>query len=238
MADSGDKIRTHIGDFSFGKNTPKNFDSHIGKSVPLYNMGQELIANLSSFFLVNGSIVYDLGCSTGNISKEIINYNKQIDVKVFAVDVEKKMLKKAKSKFSKTEKNKIKLVNKDLVKLKLKKSDMIISYYTLQFIKPKFRQEIFDKIYKSLNWGGAFILFEKVRGPDARFQDIFTQIYHEFKNKNGFTESQIYNKALSIRGMLEPFTSRANIDFMKRAGFKDITPILKYCSFEGFLAIK
>ena len=60
----------------------------------------------------------------------------------------------------------------------------------------------------------------------------------EFKNKNGFTEKQIYNKALSIRGMLEPFTSKANIDYMKRAGFKDITPILKYCSFEGFLAIK
>ena len=238
MSDSGDKIKTHIGNFSFGKNTPKNFDSHIGKSVPLYNMGQELIANLSSFFLVDGSKVYDLGCSTGTISKKIVNYNKKIDIKVFAVDIEKKMLKKAKSVFSRKEKKKIKLVNKDLVKLKLKKSDMIVSYYTLQFIKPKFRQDIFNKIYKSLNWGGAFILFEKVRGPDARFQDIFTQIYHEFKNKNGFTESQIYNKALSIRGMLEPFTSRANVDFMKRAGFKDITPILKYCPFEGFLAIK
>ena len=81
-------------------------------------------------------------------------------------------------------------------------------------------------------------MFEKVRCPYPRFQDIFTQIYHEFKNKNGFTESQIYNKALSIRGMLEPFTTRANIDFMKRAGFKDITPIIKYCPFEGFLAIK
>ena len=73
MSDSGDKIKTHIGNFSFGKNTPKNFDSHIGKSVPLYNMGQELIANLSSFFLVDGSKVYDLGCSTGNISKKIIS---------------------------------------------------------------------------------------------------------------------------------------------------------------------
>ena len=36
MPDSGDKIKTQIGNFSFGKNTPKNFDVHIGKSVPLY----------------------------------------------------------------------------------------------------------------------------------------------------------------------------------------------------------
>ena len=27
-----------------------------------------------------------------------------------------------------------------------------------QFIEPKFRQNVIDKIYKSLNWGGAFVL--------------------------------------------------------------------------------
>ena len=56
----------------------------------------------------------------------------------------------------------------------------------MQFIKPKVRQKVFNKIYNSLNWGGAFILFEKVRAPDARFQDITTQLYSEFKKKNGF----------------------------------------------------
>ena len=38
---------------------------------------------------------------------------------------------------------------------------MIISCYTIQFIEPKFRQNVIDKIYKSLNWGGAFVIFEK-----------------------------------------------------------------------------
>ena len=48
--------------------------------------------------------------------------------------------------------------------VKLKNSDLIACYYTIQFIKPKYRQKIFNKVYKSLNWGGAFLLFEKVRG--------------------------------------------------------------------------
>ena len=48
----------------------------------------------------------------------------------------------------------------------------------------------------------------------------------------------IYNKSLSLRSTLEPFSSNANKDFLKRAGFKDIMTIQKYCSFEGFLAIK
>ena len=38
------------------------------------------------------------------------------------------------------------------------------------------RQKLFDKIFDSLIWGGDFLFFEKVRAPDARFQDITTSI--------------------------------------------------------------
>ena len=83
--------------------------------------------------------------------------------------------------------NNVDFKHKDILKFKFKVSNLIISYYTIHFIDPKNRQDLFDKIYDSLNWGGGFILFEKVRGPDARFQDIFTQIYHEFKHDQGFS---------------------------------------------------
>ena len=216
----------------------KNFEKHVEKSVPFYNEGHNLICKLSSFFLVNKSKIYDLGCSTGKLLRDISDYNKDLDIKLCGLDAEAKMIKHSKKLLNKNSKKRISFKKSDLLNLKLQKSDFITSYYTIQFVKPKFRQKIFDKIYKSLNHGGAFVLFEKVRGPDARFQDIFNQIYHEFKFDKGFSKEQIYNKATSIRGVLEPFTSKANIDYMKRAGFEDITPILKYCNFEGFLAIK
>ena len=146
------------------------------------------------------------------------------------------MITQAKKKIKKNKKISLKV--SDLKKLKLKKSDLIMSYYTIQFVKPKFRQKIFNDIYNALNWGGAFIIFEKTRGPDARFQDILNQIYSEYKKDIGYNEKQIYEKSLSIRGYLEPFTSKANIDYLKRAGFKDIMTIQKYGPFEGFLAIK
>ena len=57
---------------------------------------------------------------------------------------------------------------------------MTISCYTIQFIEPKYRQTVINKIYKSLNWGGAFIIFEKIRASDPRFQDIFSQLYPRF----------------------------------------------------------
>ena len=238
MGKVGDNIKSTVGAFSFSGNVHKNFEKHVEKSVPFYDEGHNLICKLSSFFIVNKSKVYDLGCSTGKLLRDISDYNKDLDIKLFGLDAEAKMIQHSKKLLNKNSKKRIFFKKSDLLNFKLQKSDFITSYYTIQFVKPKFRQKIFDKIYKSLNHGGAFVLFEKVRGPDARFQDIFTQIYHEFKFDRGFSKEQIYNKATSIRGVLEPFTSKANIDYMKRAGFEDITPILKYCSFEGFLAIK
>ena len=52
---------------------------------------------------------------------------------------------------------------KILRRYNFKKSDFIVSFYTVQFIRQKFRQSLINKIYKSLNWGGGFFFVEKVR---------------------------------------------------------------------------
>ena len=146
------------------------------------------------------------------------------------------MLKKARKHFKNY--NNVKIICEDLLKYKLPKSDFTVSYYTIQFIHPRYRQEIFDKIYNSLNWGGAFLLFEKVRGSDARFQDIISNIYTNFKIDKGFSPEEIFSKAESIKGVLEPFSTEGNIGLIKRAGFQDIMTIYKNVCFEGFLCIK
>lgn len=81
-------------------------------------------------------------------------------------------------------------------------------------------------------------MFEKVRYPDARFQDIMSQIYIDFKLDQGFSERDIVNKSKSLKGIMEPFSSNGNIQLLKRAGFKDIVTVFKYLNFEGFLSIK
>ena len=126
----------------------------------------------------------------------------------------------------------------DINTFEFEKSDLMISYYTIQFIHPKFRQLLIDKIYNSLNWGGAFIMFEKVRANDARFQDMLTTLYTEFKLNNGYSPEEIIAKTMSLKGVLEPFSSQANVDMLKRAGFIDILTIFKYLNFEGIVAIK
>ena len=133
---------------------------------------------------------------------------------------------------------KINFKKNKLEKLKLKKNDLTISLYTMQFVQSKYRELIYDRIFKSLNWGGAFVLFEKIRGKDVRFQDIMNFLYFDFKRNNGLSKEEISNKKLSLRSVLDPYTLKANLDFLKRAGFKDVMPICQYLSFIGLLVIK
>ena len=69
-------------------------------------------------------------------------------------------------------------------------------------------------------------------------QDILNQTYIEYKLSKGYTPDQIINKSSSLKSVLEPFSSKGNLDLLKRAGFKDTICIFKYACFEGILAIK
>jgi tRNA (cmo5U34)-methyltransferase len=237
MKKVGDNISAERSSWSFSGDVVDNFDNHVSKSVPLYFEGHTLINGLSDFFIKDDSVVYEIGCSTGSLISKVAQHSNKASAKFIGIDIEKDMINFAKKNKQKKLKN-LNFLCDDVTKLKFKMSDMIISYYTVQFIRPSLRQQLIDKIYQNLNWGGAFILFEKVRGADARFQDIFVTLYNEFKLQNGYTPDDIFAKSQSLKGVLEPFSSQANIDMLKRAGFIDICSIQKSLGFEGFLAIK
>jgi len=214
----------------------EEFDEHIARSVPLYREGHELVCQLSDFFLTNGAVVTEIGTSTGALAEKLLQHQAQSeDLRYVGIDAVESMVEKARTRISDP---RAEFVHADVVTHAFEPSSMILSYYCMQFISPHVRQEVFNKIYNSLKWGGAFILFEKVRAPDARFQDICVQIYQEYKLQKSFEPSEILHKQRSLKGVLEPFSTNGNIDLLRRAGFVDIMTVMKWVCFEGFLAIK
>jgi len=230
----GDAISADKGRWSFSGKVSKTFDEHVDRSVPFYKEGHQLIVDMQEYFLQEESVCYEIGCSTGSLTKLLSENNTNEKTKYFGIDNVKEMIEVAETKNIKN----AEFLVEDIATYKLNNSDLILSYYTIQFIKPQLRQDVIDKIYNSLNWGGGFFLFEKVRANDARFQDYLNSSYNEFKLRNNFTESEIFSKTRSLNGVLEPFSSQGNIDMLKRSGFSDIICIFKYLNFQGFLAIK
>ncbi|MDC0402617.1 methyltransferase domain-containing protein [Candidatus Pelagibacter sp.] len=154
----GQNIKADNASWTFDNDVWKNFDKHINKSIPLYLLCHKLGLEISDFFLEEKSNVIDLGCSTGTFINKINERHRNKNLQIRGYDAIKNMVKTAK-KNNKGKKN-IKFLNKDIVKDKLPNNiDLITSFFTLTFIKPSHRQIVFNKIFKSLNWGGGSSLF-------------------------------------------------------------------------------
>ena len=236
MANVGQGITAKNSGWTFEGEVSKTFDEHVSKSVPLYDVEHDLVAKLSDYFLGDGSTFYEIGCSTAQLTKRVADRNEGKKIRMVGIDPVSGMVAEARRKCAGD--GPIEIVQGDILEYDLEPADMIVSYYTIQFIRPRVRQIAFDKIYQSLNWGGGFALFEKVRAPDARFQDMMSGLYVDFKLDQGFDEQEIVHKTLSLKYALEPFSTQGNIDMMRRAGFVDVMSVFKYAAFEGFLAIK
>ncbi|MFA5276803.1 MAG: methyltransferase domain-containing protein, partial [Candidatus Omnitrophota bacterium] len=186
---TGDSICMGNADWKFSGDTVKHFRNHIKKSVPFYEEGQDLICKLSDFFVKHDSVCYEIGCSLGDLLLKLVKHNAhKPNVQWYGIDCEPEMIEAAENKFEKYAN--VALEKSDISTYEFQKSDMIVSYYCIQFVHPKFRQQLISRIYDRLDWGGAFIWFEKVRAPDARFQDITTSLYTDFKLERGYSADE------------------------------------------------
>ena len=82
-------------------NLANRFDDHIRRSVFSYDDMQDLIGIVSQWFLKDKSTVYNLGSSTSETELRIIKYNPKVKIEFNCVDIDKKMLRKAREKIKK-----------------------------------------------------------------------------------------------------------------------------------------
>ena len=181
----GDNIAASNANWSFkGTEVAEQFDQHVQKSVPLYLEGHKLICRLSDFFVFNDSVAYDLGCSTGELTLKLAEHNRgKRNARFIGIDAEEAMITQAQAKLKagNHERADVEFQEDEILQANLLPSDLIVSYYTLQFIRASEKQNFVNKVYSALKWGGAFVLFEKVRACDARFQDIRSSLYTDYK---------------------------------------------------------
>jgi tRNA (cmo5U34)-methyltransferase len=237
MAKVGNSIEAGNAAWTFGDGVSERFDEHVARSVPLYAETHALVTAVSDHFLADGSVCYDLGCSTGTLCAALAErHAHRHGLRIVGVDSEPGMMARARQRCAGAPG--VELHESDVLDLEFAPADLIIACYTMQFIRPRLRQLVFDRIYAALNWGGALVLVEKVRAPDARFQDIATALYNDFKLSRGYSGDEIIAKSRSLKGVLEPFSTAGNLGLLSRAGFEDVMTIVKYINFEGFLAIK
>ena len=219
----------------FNRENAGKFDEHVMRSIPWYQEGHELVLKFSEFFVKPDDVIYDLGCSTGRLSTALSEYHNDKNVTVVGLDESKDMI------IEPTKRpgaENVTFINENILTHAYKPSNLMIAYYTVQFMSEPKRKEMLKKTFKHLNPGGAFVLFEKTRAETAVIDNMFSTLLTEFKLEQGQSADEIVAKLLSLKGVLEPSYSEDIMKNLKGAGFRYVERIFKCNSFEGFLAIK
>ena len=135
MKNTGDNIQAENSGWTFDGDVCDTFDDHVSSQVPGYNDGHKIIEYLSDYFINVNSVVYDIGCSTGKLLNKLVKRNKNKIATYYGLDAVENMILKAKKNY---DSENLKFIHEDIVTTNLEKSDLIISYYTIQFIHPNF----------------------------------------------------------------------------------------------------
>ncbi len=228
-----------ISDFSFGEQVASVFDDMVDRSVPFYHEVQRMIAEMARDFAVEGTNIYDLGCSTGTT---LLNLDECIpeNVKFIGVDSSEAMLRKCKSKLEERGlKREVELICADLNRgIHITNASVVCIVLTLQFIRPLYREKLVDSIFRGLNDSGCLILVEKVTGEDSLFNRLFINYYYAMKKRTGYSELEISQKREALENVLIPYKLLENREMLLHSGFRYCDVFFKWYNFTGMVAVR
>lgn len=228
-----------VKDFNFGHNTAIVFDDMLIRSVPFYPEMQRMIGEIASDFAVEGTNVYDLGCSTGTTFLALDPVVPK-GVRFVGVDSSPEMLKRAREKFKQHRlAHRVKLVRADLNKrVTITNASLVIMNLTLQFVRPLHRQRLIQAIAKGMHKDGCLVLIEKVLSRHSMLNRFFIKYYYAFKERNGYSQLEISQKREALENVLIPYRIEENMELLLGNGFSECDVFFKWYNFSGLIAIK
>ena len=222
--------------FEFDEEVAAVFDDMLQRSVPFYKESQALTRHFALNALKPGGRVYDLGCSTASLLLEI-ERGIGFEAELIGIDNAEAMLDQARKKID-IFRSKVRVEFADILEFPYESADVMISNYTLQFIRPLVRDTLVKKIADALKDEGVFIFSEKIISEDKRLNKQLIDCYYGFKKEQGYTEYEIVQKREALENVLVPYTEAENIEMARRCGFRHCETLFRWANFATFIAMK
>ncbi len=243
MAENTDRLfDTHdkVGDFEFDSCVAEVFDDMVARSVPLYSEIQNMVASLAAKLIQPGTAVFGLGSATGNNLLKLAEEIPDPNIRLIGIDSSEAMNEKASAKLREASvMDRCELRTLDLnVAEDFGGASVILMNYTLQFIRPLFREPLIRKIHDALPKNGAFIVVEKVLSKHSALNRLYIELYYDMKKRHSYSELEIAKKREALENILIPYQIEENFELMRRCGFEMVDIFVRWYNFAGFIAIK
>lgn len=235
--------------FAFDDQVASVFEDMINRSVPGYSTIISMIGVLAERYCGAGSTIYDLGASLGGASFAVAQQLPHDDYRIIAIDNSEAMTSRLTAKLAalgKTgsggsggkETSRIECRHEDLRDSKIEDASMVILNFTLQFIEPSARETLMRKIYDGMRPGGLLVISEKIQFPDPALNELFIDLYHRFKETQGYSKLEISQKRAALENVLIPETLTAHRERLNGAGFHSVDTWFQCFNFASMVAFK
>lgn len=243
MPDASDRIYANplaeVKQFIFDQTVVDVFPDMIKRSVPGYATIINMIGNLAERYVQGGSYCYDLGCSLGAATLAMRHRIRAADCKIIGVDNSAAMIERCQQIMAADSGEiPVELVCANIQDVKLQQASMAVLNFTLQFITVEQRLGVLAGIANGLLPGGVLILSEKVVFEDEPHQQLMTELHHNFKRAQGYSDLEIAQKRTAIENVLIPETLQTHRDRLRQAGFRSVDVWFQCFNFASLIAIK
>ena len=226
-------------DFAFTDAVADVFPDMIRRSVPGYDAVISLLGVIARQYIQPETCVYDLGSSLGASTLSMYQQVRDNSVEFICVDNSSAMTQRCEQVLKRHAPNaKLSIHCDDIQAIHIENASLVVINFTLQFLPKEQRLALLEKIYAGLRSGGALVLSEKLIFNKHTEQQRQTDLHHEFKRANGYSELEISQKRSALDNVLIPDTLDEHIERLKLAGFDHVSQWFQSFNFTSLLAVK
>ena len=228
-----------IKDFSFDAQVVEVFPDMIKRSVPGYNTIIDTIGSLSQTYVKDNTNIYDLGCSLGAATLAMRQNIAAENCQIIGIDNSEAMVERCKMHINAFKgKTPCSIIKDDILNVKIENASMVVLNFTLQFIDKNNRLPLLTHIANGMNKGGILVLSEKISHDNTVCHDILTNLHHDFKRANGYSDLEIAQKRTALEQVMKPDTLDIHHQRLSQAGFSQTSVWFQCFNFISLIAIK
>jgi len=204
----------------------KKYDEQRRKFIPCFDDFYGAAVSVASVDSENPCIL-DIGAGTGLLSAFLMK--RYPEASFTLIDISEKMLDMAKDRFG--NKSNVKYIAADYSKYDFtEKYDLVVSAVSIHHLEDEEKKELYKKSYSILKEKGVFINADQVHGETPFIENLNKTTWKQHVEISGLPEEEILAGYERVKLDKDTCLDK-QLDWLKEAGFCDVSCIYKYYQF-------